>query len=124
MLTQRYSVTPHARGFLYPRNHLKSLGLPRGRYNQIANFVVAQTEINIAIGDKAPEKYFGELTEQCGGGKKKYGNITDTCELKTNLREHCLPECLLDGTVVPYDHFLEERRRLMALKIKKWFDSL
>ena len=61
---------------IYPRNHLKKMGLARGRYNQIANFVLAQSEINIAIGDKAPEKYFQELAEQCDGGKKKYGGIT------------------------------------------------
>lgn len=40
---------------VYPRNHLKKQGLSRGRYNQIANFVLAQSEINIAIGDRAPE---------------------------------------------------------------------
>src|SRR6185369_17851062 len=44
---------------VYPRNRLKAQGLGRGRYNQIANFVLAQSEINIAIGDKEPAKYFG-----------------------------------------------------------------
>jgi hypothetical protein len=33
------------------RSLLKKKGLQRGQYNQIANFVVAQSEINIAIGD-------------------------------------------------------------------------
>jgi hypothetical protein len=55
---------------VYPKKHLKGQGLTRGRYNQIANFVLAQSEINIAIGDKAPEVYFRELVEQCSGGKK------------------------------------------------------
>ncbi len=76
---------------VYPRNYLKKQGLARGRYNQIANFVLAQSEINIAIGDKAPEKYFGELAEQCAGGKKKYGGITELADLRANLRMHCLP---------------------------------
>ncbi|MEO7964814.1 MAG: DUF262 domain-containing protein, partial [Gemmatimonadaceae bacterium] len=66
---------------VYPRNHLKKQGLARGRYNQIANFVLAQSEINIAIGDKAPEKYFAELAAQCSGGKKSYGGITERQEL-------------------------------------------
>ena len=109
---------------VYPKKHLKMQGLARGRYNQIANFVLAQSEINIAIGDKAPEKYFGELAEQCAGGKKKYGGITDLSDLKANLRMHCLPESLLDGLLLAYDDFLEERRQLMALKIKHWFDVL
>ena len=30
---------------VYPRKHLKGQGLSRGRYNQIANFVLAQSEI-------------------------------------------------------------------------------
>jgi hypothetical protein len=109
---------------VYPRNHLKKLGLARGRYNQIANFVLAQSEINIAIGDKAPEKYFQELAEQCDGGKKKYGGITSPTEMKANLRANCLPETMMGGTVPNYDTFLEERRRLMALKIQQWFEAL
>ena len=59
---------------VYPRNHLKKQGLARGRYNQIANFVLAQSEINIAIG-----------------------GITDVAEMRVNLRMSCLPESLLDG---------------------------
>jgi hypothetical protein len=109
---------------VYPKKHLKTQGLSRGRYNQIANFVLAQSEINIAIGDKAPEKYFGELAEQCAGGKKKYGGITDLADLKANLRMHCVPGSLLDGEIFGYDDFLEERRQLMALKIKQWFRVL
>lgn len=109
---------------VYPRNHLKKQGLARGRYNQIANFVLAQSEINIAIGDKAPIVYFKELAEQCAGGAKKYGGITKLDEMRTNLRMNCLPESLLDGTIPPYGDFLEQRRKLMALKIKTWFEAL
>ena len=109
---------------VYPRNHLKKQGLARGRYNQIANFVLAQSEINIAISDRAPEVYFKELAEQCAGGKKKYGGITDVAEMRVNLRMSCLPESLLDGQIPDYDGFLEERRKLMALKIKSWFEAL
>jgi hypothetical protein len=109
---------------VYPKKHLKTQGLARGRYNQIANFVLAQSEINIAIGDKAPEKYFGDLAEQCAGGKKKYGGITNLADMKANLRMHCLPESLLDGEIPAYDDFLEKRRQLMALKIKQWFGAL
>jgi hypothetical protein len=109
---------------VYPREHLKAQGLSRGRYNQIANFVLAQSEINIAIGKKAPEKYFAELADQCDGGKKKYGGITDAAELRANLRMSCVPESLLDGETPDYDDFLEARRKLMAQKIKTWFEAL
>jgi len=109
---------------VYPRKHLKKQGLSRGRYNQIANFVLAQSEINIAIGSKAPEAYFAALAEQCHGGKKKYGGITDGKEMRANLRMNCIPEAMLDGKIPDYDDFLAERRMLMAQKIKTWFEAL
>jgi len=109
---------------VFPRNYLKQQGLARGKYNQIANFVLAQSEINIVIGDKAPNTYFQELAKQCDGGSKKYGGITDRAELSANLRMNCLPESLLDGIIPDYDSFLEQRRKLMALKIKQWFALL
>jgi hypothetical protein len=109
---------------VFPRNHLKKKGLARGRYNQIANFVVAQSEINIAVGDRDPKTYFKELAEQCAGGSKKYGGITKRKEMEENFLMSCLPVELLDGGFTDYDEFLKERRKLMAQKIKTWFSSL
>jgi hypothetical protein len=110
---------------VYPKNHLKKkLQLSRGRYNQIANFVIAQSEINIAIGDKDPQVYFRELADQCVGGAKKYGGIIEHAEMAASLRANCLPESLLDGVIPDYESFLRQRRQLMAQKIKTWFQSL
>jgi hypothetical protein len=109
---------------VYPKKHLKGKGLSRGKYNQIANFVLAQSEINIAIGGKPPQDYFGDLARQCAGGEKKYGGITDSDEMRANLRMSSLPETLLDGRIPTYDEFLEQRRILMADKIRDWFGSL
>ena len=108
----------------FPRNYLKQQGLQRGRYNQIANYALAQQEINIAIGDKAPTVYFHQLTEQCDGGKKKYGGITDLAELKQNLAMNCIPETMLNGGALDYDAFLEQRRQLMATKMQTYFQTL
>lgn len=109
---------------VYPRQHLKDLNLTKGTYNQIANYVVAQSEINIAIGAKPPTKYFKELAEQCDGGAKKYGGITDKAEMAANLAMNCIPVAMLDGEIKDFGEFLEERRKLMALKIKAWFEVL
>jgi len=109
---------------LYPRNHLKAYGLTSGRYNQIANYAIAQSEINIAIGDKPPQVYFEQLGEQCMGGRVVYGAIIARDEMVDNLRMNCIPESLLDGVVPAYDEFLAERRKLMALRIRAWFKSL
>jgi hypothetical protein len=110
---------------VYPRNYLKEeKKLPRTQYNQIANFVVAQSEINIAIGGKPPARYFGELAEQCSGGPKKYGGITELSEMRANLRMNCLPETMLDGEIPEFDVFLDQRRKLMAQRIRMYFEAL
>lgn len=109
---------------VFPRKHLQRAGASRSSYNQIANFVMAQSEINIAIGDKAPRDYFAELRAQVNGGPRRYGGITDPEELKANLEMNCLPTAFLDDTPLDYDAFLVERRRLMAEKIRQWVKVL
>ncbi|MDD9810117.1 MAG: DUF262 domain-containing protein [Gammaproteobacteria bacterium] len=111
---------------IFPRKYLqKSKGLTRAHYNQIANFAITQSEINIAIGDAPPEKYFGYLVnEQCNGGKGRYGGIDDEVALRANLAENCIPANVLDGASLNYENFLTERRQLMAFKIKAWFEGL
>jgi hypothetical protein len=109
---------------VFPRDVLKRQGLSRGRYNQIANFVLAQSEINIAIGNKLPEIYFKELREQSNGGPAKYGGIADLDEMRENLRKSCLPVEMLEGQIPDYNTFLEERRKLMAAKLRSYFEIL
>jgi hypothetical protein len=109
---------------IYPRKHMKEQGITKGVYNQIGNYVVAQSEINIAIGAKAPQVYFGELAEQCNGGAKKYGGISTRKEMLENFRMNCIPESMFEGKVMDFEVFLTERRKLMALKIKTWFETL
>lgn len=109
---------------IYPAAYLKKQGLARGQYNQIANFALTQSEINIAVSDRAPEVYFKELAEQCNGGPKRYGSITDVEEMRTNLRLNCIPESMLDGDIPPYPEFLKARRKLMAARLRTWFNSL
>lgn len=109
---------------VFPRNYLKKEGITRGQYNQIANYVVAQSEINISIGSKEPKVYFAELLKQCNGGKKRYGNLTDLDDLRLNLRMNCIPEGMEEMTVNDYPAFLAARRKLMAQKIKAYFKEL
>lgn len=109
---------------VYPRQYLKEKGLTSGAYNQIANYVIAQSEINIAIGAKAPLVYFDELRQQVEIRSKKYGGITDKNELDANLETNCIPAGVLSGDVPDYHGFLEIRRHLMAQKIKTWFAGL
>jgi hypothetical protein len=109
---------------IYPRKFLKSQGLSRTKYNQIANYAMTQSEINIAIGAKDPDKYFSEIIKQIETGKLKYGGIKDEAELKRNFAENCIPLSMLESETMEYDDFLKERRVLMAKKMKKYFQSL
>lgn len=110
---------------IYPRKYLKdTLKLQRGRYNQIANFVLTQSEINIAIGARPPAVYFPEIAEQCMGGAKKYGGITDIDDMLENFKMNCIPATMLDGNIPEYNDFLQARRFLMAQKMKSYFEML
>lgn len=109
---------------LFPKNYLKKNEKTRWEYNQLANFVIMQQEINIAIGTKAPEVYFTEIREQCRGGQKKYGAIDTMEELKTNMKVHCIPESIFSMNITHYDDFLKERRKLIAEKIKNYYNLL
>lgn len=109
---------------LFPKNYMKKAGLPRGQYNQVANYAIAQSEINIAIGSKEPKVYFSQLLKQCQGGPRLYGNITDMDELTENLKINCIPKGMEEMTVNEFPDFLAERRKLMAAKIRTYFESL
>ena len=111
---------------LFPRNYLKKHGLTRNKYNQIANYVMMQSEINISIGDKSPADYFSKLLVCCHNGDEKavYGAITKLNQIKDNFAMHCVPEGMENKTIEHYEEFLQERRKLMAKKIKKYYWKL
>ena len=109
---------------VYPRSFLQKHGYQRGRYNQIANYVVMQSEINIAIGDKPPATYFSQLWEQCRNGATRYGGIKDADQLQENLATHCIPEGMETASVEYYDAFLRNRRELMASKVRRYYGTL
>jgi hypothetical protein len=109
---------------IFPRSYLKKHGLTRGRYNQIANYVYMQSEINIRVGSNPPKKYFTDLRKQVNGNQTIYGGITDEKELMKNLKMNCIPEDIFEMTIDEYDDFLQKRRELMAKKIRKYYESL
>ncbi|MBL8165171.1 MAG: hypothetical protein JNJ61_24530, partial [Anaerolineae bacterium] len=109
---------------VFPRDILKKANMTRGQYNQIANYVIAQTEINIQIGNKSPSVYFGQLREQVSGSARYYGNIDTPEELRANLEMNCIPQDMEQMTLDDYPAFLSARRKLMAQKIKTYFQML
>ncbi|WP_331280837.1 MULTISPECIES: GmrSD restriction endonuclease domain-containing protein [Microbacterium] len=60
-----------------PKNYLIKQGLnDRSDYNQIANFALTETPINIAIKDKAPGDYMSLIDAQIADGVLRLGEIT------------------------------------------------
>jgi hypothetical protein len=108
---------------LYPKSYLRKKGLSRSKYNQIANYAITESGINLAISDKAPEKYFAEIADSVADGKAKYGELKNQKELLANLAAHGIPDDVLEISV-DFDDFLENRRSLMASLIKDYFEGL
>ena len=120
MLEQRGDVH-----HLFPKKYLQKNGITsRGMYNQVANYVYLQQEINIKIKDDAPFIYMREVLKQCETKKPVYGGIVDHETLKQNLKDNCIPEEFCTMSLEDYPEFLAKRRVLMAEKIHKYYLTL
>lgn len=110
---------------IFPRKYLQNHGTKEKRaYNQIANYVYTQSEINIKIKDSSPRDYMGAVKMQCETKTPVYGGITSKEKLIENLRQNCIPEEIFDMDYQQYDKFLDLRRKLIAQKIKSYYESL
>ena len=110
---------------IFPKDYLKKAsGLTRSQYNQVANLVYTQQEINIAIGNTPPNEYVTDLLSQCSTGVAKYGGIVDKENLKANFAESAVPVEFLTGEISEYQEFLTIRRQLIASKLKMYYQSL
>lgn len=110
---------------LFPKNYLRKNGVTeRGAYNQIANYIKLQSEINIKISDASPAQYMNAIVGQIKNDDHQITGIRSIDELQRNLEENCIPLDFMNYTIDDYNHFLEERRKLMAEKIKTYYYSL
>lgn len=110
---------------IFPRNYLKKeFGLRRSQYNQVANYVYTQQEINIAIGDRPPKKYMEKVLKQCETKEPVYGGIVSLSGVRKNLLSNAIPTEFLKGELYEYEDFLEARRKLMAEQLREYYFSL
>ena len=103
---------------LFPRDYLKKNGLDRSKYNQIANYVYMQSEINIKIGNRPPKEYFDLIQTT----NPQISAISSETELLDNLRMNCVPVEIMEMELKDYQEFLAMRRKLMAGKIKEYYE--
>lgn len=98
---------------IFPRDYLLSTywtnGIKKEDINQIANKVYAYNSDNKTISNKSPREYVDIFS--------KNGEIDWT----SNLEQNAIPPHFAD---LPYEQFLEERRKRMILAIKKYVESI
>lgn len=110
---------------IFPQDYLRKNGVTdRSDINQVANYALTETGINIAVSNHAPADYMGRIRAQVATGRLTIGEITDPTDLLVNLRESAILESLEQATVVDYPAFLDERRRTMAASIRAFYESL
>lgn len=96
---------------VFPKNYLKKNGLNnQNDYNQLANYALVQKETNISIRDKAPAIYLSDY------------DLNDP-KIQKNFQENAMPLELFKMVVTDYQLFLETRRKLMAKKIREFYES-
>ena len=109
---------------IFPKEYLKQNGFEKNKYNHNANYVYLDTPVNISIGKKAPKEYFSTVFEQCDTKNIKIGSITEIKQLKENMKINCIPEDIKNMDYSNYLEFIESRKKLMATKIKEYYNNL
>lgn len=110
---------------IFPKKYLQRNGIDnRKDYNQIANYVYTQSEINIKIKDDAPCDYMARMKSQVSGDGSFYGGISTMEDLETNLAENCVPIEFMGMDVFDFQVFLDMRRTLMAKYIREYYEGL
>ena len=110
---------------LFPKKYLQRNGHnSRSEYNQIANYAITQSEINIQIKDDAPNTYMTKILEQIESKKSVIGGILTKEQLNESFKQNCIPDEFVNYDVNNYYEFLAKRRYLMSQKIRDYYFSL
>jgi len=110
---------------IVPKDYLQRHGYPdRGDYNQVANFALTETSINISISNDPPAGYLARIDAQLGSGVLGLGELIDPADLERNLAENSIPAFIREVDAARYPEFLAERRRLMSATIRRYYENL
>lgn len=109
---------------VFPKQYLIDNHYAKNQYNQDANYAYLDRPVNESIGKKSPKEYFNLALKQCETKVCECGSITDKNQLMRNLETNCIPAEVFTMGHEDFSHFLEERRLLMANKIRMYYENL
>ena len=109
---------------LFPKKYLINHHLKQKEYNQVANFALTQTDINIHISDRSPKDYMAEVLSQIKNKSTSLGGISSRQLLNANLEANAIPSGFISMEIADYQNFLSQRQKLMANIIKGYYESL
>jgi hypothetical protein len=109
---------------IFPKKYLSKNGYTPKLYNQVANLVYTEQATNIKVGMMQPKDYMDKVQSQIMDGIFDISTIVSRKDLETNLWLNDIPAILYTATHLDYDDFLIKRRKLMADKIKNYYEQL
>lgn len=109
---------------IFPKKYLMNNSYPQKAYNQVANFVYTEQATNIKVGMLTPEEYLNKVKAQIQEGTNGISTIDSENSLKENLVSNDIPSFIQEASHLEYERFLEERRKLMAKKLKGYYEQL
>jgi hypothetical protein len=109
---------------IFPKKYLMNNGYPQKAYNQVANFVFTEQATNIKVGMLTPKDYLDKVKNQIEAGTNLISTLDSESSLEENLINNDIPSSIDEADHLVYEKFLEERRRLMANKIKIYYEGL
>ena len=109
---------------VFPKQYLINNHYAKNQYNQDANYAYLDRPVNESIGKKSPKEYFNIALKQCETKVCECGSIIDKEQLLKNLECNCIPADVFTMGHEEYTQFLEDRRVLMADKIRMYYENL
>jgi hypothetical protein len=109
---------------IFPKKYLMNNGYSQKAYNQVANFVFTEQATNIKVGMLTPKEYLDKVKAQIQAGTNGISTLDSDSSLQENLINNDIPGIIEEASHLVYEDFLEERRRLMANKLKNYYSQL
>jgi hypothetical protein len=109
---------------IFPKKYLVKNKFEPKQYNQVANFVYTEQASNIKVGDMAPSVYLAKVKSEIKNGIFNLSTIDTETILIANLQHNDIPLNLENSDYLEYENFLGTRRKLIAKKIKEYYENL